>query len=193
MPRAGLTTDRVIAEAEAVADEVGLPGLTLAAVAVRLGVRLPSLYKHIEGMDGLQRALSVRAKTELGDILARAAAGRSGRAALRVVAQAYRDWALEHPGRYAATVKAPAPEDAADLAASSAAVLVVLAVLSGYGLTDDAAIDATRAIRAALHGFVVLESSGGFALPVDIDRSFAAMVDALDVALSSWPKVPAGG
>jgi len=66
----------VLEEAERVADEVGLSQLTLACLAARLGVRQPSLYKHIDGMDGLQRGLAVRAKNELAAILARAAIGR---------------------------------------------------------------------------------------------------------------------
>ncbi len=58
MPRAGLTTLRVVQEAEEVADEVGLANLTLAAIAPRLGVRIPSLYKHVGGMDDLQRLVA---------------------------------------------------------------------------------------------------------------------------------------
>jgi AcrR family transcriptional regulator len=46
MPRVGLTHERVVAEAAVVADEVGLESLTLAAVAKRVGVAIPSLYKH---------------------------------------------------------------------------------------------------------------------------------------------------
>ena len=49
VPRAGLTEARVVDEAERIADEVGLARLTLAAIADRLGVRQPSLYKHIDG------------------------------------------------------------------------------------------------------------------------------------------------
>ena len=54
MPRAGLNGDRVVDEAERIADEVGLANLTLAALAERLGVRQPSLYKHIDGLAGLR-------------------------------------------------------------------------------------------------------------------------------------------
>ena len=62
MPRAGLTEARVVAEAELLADDVGLSKLTLAALADRLGVRQPSLYKHVAGMEGLQRSIALRAK-----------------------------------------------------------------------------------------------------------------------------------
>src|SRR5919201_55869 len=58
MPRAGLTPQRVVEEAGAVADATGLDRLTLAAVADRFGVAIPSLYKHVRGLDGLRRALA---------------------------------------------------------------------------------------------------------------------------------------
>jgi AcrR family transcriptional regulator len=181
--RAGLSEDRVVIEAERIADEVGLSRLTLAALADSLGVRQPSLYKHIDGMDALQRSIAVRAKTELGDVLGRAAVGKSGDDAIRALATAYRRWALEHPGRYSATVRAPEPGDTDDEAASAAVIGIVFDVLAGYDLHGDDAVDATRALRSTLHGFIALESSRGFGLPVDIDRSFERLVDGLIVAL----------
>jgi len=168
------------------ADELGLAQLTLAALAARLGVRQPSLYKHVDGMAGLQRGIAVRAKSELADVLARAAVGREREAAVARVARAYRQWGLEHPGRYAAAQRAPIAGDQEDQAASAAAVQVVLAILAGYELHDDDAIDAARALRSALHGFVTLEAGGGFGLPVDVDRSFERLIAALTTALAQW-------
>jgi AcrR family transcriptional regulator len=184
--RAGLTEILVIEEAERLADEVGLSRMTLAALAARLGVRQPSLYKHIDGMDGLVRSISIRAKTDLAYVLARAAVGRERADALTSVAGAYRKWALEHPGRYAAAQSAPASGDTEDQAASLAIVGVATDILAGYKLSDDDAIDATRALRSALHGFITLESSGGFGLPVDVDRSFQRLVSGIARAFSSW-------
>lgn len=186
MPRAGLSQVRVVAEAEVVADEVGLANLTLASVAGRLGVRMPSLYKHINGLDGLHRDLAVRAKGELTDVLRRAAVGRAGTDALQAMAAAYRRWAKAHPGRYAATLRAPAADDADDVAASDAAAGVVFDVLGGFGLSGDDAVDATRALRAALHGFVSLEQAGGFARPYDTDHSFDRMVVGVAAMLRAW-------
>ncbi len=183
MPRAGLSTELVVAEAERLADQVGLSRLTLAALADSLGVRQPSLYKHVRGMDDVQRSIAVRAKAGLAEVLGRAAVGRARAEAVRALCRAYRQWALTHPGRYEATVRAPTPGDVMDQEASAAAVTVVLDVLSGYRLTGDDAIDATRMLRSALHGFVTIEAGGGFGLPVDVDRSFEVMVEALVAAL----------
>jgi AcrR family transcriptional regulator len=191
--RAGLTPDRVIAEAERLADQVGLDALTLAALADTLGVRQPSLYKHVDGLSALKRAISVRAKAELADTLTRAAVGKSRAGAVRSVAEAFRAWAHAHPGRYEASVTAPDPNDAEDAAASAAVVTVVLDVLAGYGLDGPDAIDATRALRSALHGFVSLEAAGGFGLPRSLDHSYARLVEGFITSLEhEWVAGRAG-
>jgi AcrR family transcriptional regulator len=183
MPRAGLTESRVVEEGERMADEVGLERLTLAALALRLGVRQPSLYKHIDGLDGLHRSLAVRAKNELAYVLARAAVGRERGDAITSIARAYRAWALVHRGRYAAAQHPPAPGDADDETASQAVLQVITDALAGYDLHDDDAIHATRALRATLHGFVTLEIAGDFRLAVDIDGSFERLIKGLVAAL----------
>ncbi len=173
------------------ADEVGLDQLTLAALAVRVGVRQPSLYKHIDSMAGLRRGISVRGKVELGAVLTRSAVGRAGADAIRAMSHDYRAWARLHPGRYQAAQLAPAAGDEEDQAASLAAVQVIAEVLSAYELEGDDAIDAIRAFRSALHGFVALESGGGFGLDVDIDRSFERLVEGIIVALANWTDLTA--
>lgn len=186
MPRAGLTTRRVVEEAEDVADEVGLANLTLAAIAPRLGVRMPSLYKHIAGMDDLQRLVAIHATQDMSVLFARAAAGKAGAEALSALANSARAWAKKHPGRYAATVRAPDKDDAEHAAASEEVLQILLAALASYQLTGDDAIDAARAFRATMHGFISLEQAGGFGLLVDVDRSFNRTIAALAEMFSRW-------
>lgn len=186
MPRAGLSPERVVTEAADVADELGYAELTLAAVATRFGVRLPSLYKHVDGLEGLRRGVTLLALRELGSELGRAAIGKSASEALHALADAYRAYARRHPGRYAATLRAPDPGDAQHQAAADAILDVVFAVLAGYGLTGANLVDATRALRSTLHGFASLEAAGGFGMPQDVDRSFRLLVGGLDAALASW-------
>lgn len=199
MPRAGLTATAVIAEAARLADEVGWEHVTLAALAGRLGVRVPSLYKHVDGLDAVRRGVTILALDELGAALAvaltaaRPGGGTAGGSAgggeadataspvvrLDALARAYRAFATTHPGRYAATVRAAPPGDAEHAAASDAVVATVFGVLGEIGLAGDDAVDAARALRSALHGFVVLEAAGGFGLPRDVDRSFERMITLL--------------
>ena len=193
VPRAGLNTDRVVAEAAELADEVGLDQLTLAALATRLGVRQPSLYKHVASVDALQRLISMRGKAELAEVLGRAAIGRARDDALVAMAHAWRGWALEHPGRYQAAERGAAPGDAEHEEVSRRTIKVLEAVLDGYDLDGKDAVDAIRAYRSALHGFVSLEANYGFAFPESVDRSFDRLVHALVRALSSWRDVSEPG
>jgi AcrR family transcriptional regulator len=176
----------VVAEAAAVADEVGWERLSLAAVAGRLGVRLPSLYKHIASLEALRTEVRVLGLQELGEAMTAAAVGRSGSDALVAVADAYRGYVLEHPGRYAATLAAPLGDHPAHVQAAAAVLRVVEAILDGYGLAADDTVDAVRSLRALLHGFVSLEAAGGFRMPVDVDRSFRRLVAGFDATLQSW-------
>lgn len=167
-------------------DEVGLDQLSLTALAQRLGVRQPSLYKHIDSMAGLRRSIAIQAKVQLGEVLARAAVGRSGADAIIAMSAVYRDWALKYPARYQASMIMPGPEDEEQNAVALAAVSVIADVLTAYELEGDDAIDAIRAFRSTLHGFITLESQGAFALAADTQRSFDRMVRGFVVALTHW-------
>ncbi len=182
MPRAGLTRDRVIEHAAAVADEVGVDNLTLAAVAQRCGVSLPGLYKHIEGLDAVKRDIALIAVRELTATLAAATAGVAGRDALTELARAYRSYARSHPGHYGAILRAPPAGDSEYADAGAAAVSVIASALKGYQLEGSELIHAIRMLRAAFHGMVSLEGAGGFGLPESVDQTYAHLIDALDTA-----------
>ncbi len=192
MPRAGVTHDRVVAEAAAVADEVGLERLTLARIAQRFGVTVPSLYKHVGGLDALKRDLALLGLSELTAALSSAAVGRARTDALHAIATAYRDYATAHPGRAAAAVNAPASDDAEHLAASQAAYGVLVAVLDGYDISATDQIDAVRALRTVMHGFIALEAAGGFGLPASVDATYTRLIDALDATFAAWAKQTSG-
>jgi hypothetical protein len=152
-------------------------------------VRQPSLYKHVASLDSLQQLIAKRGKAEIADVLSRAAIGLARDDALVAMAHAWRAWALDHPGRYQIAQRAPAPGDTDHQAVADRAVQVIAAVMAGYGLDGDDAIDAIRAFRSALHGFVSLEANGGFGMPFSVDRSFDRLVHALAAAMSSWSAV----
>ena len=188
MVRAGLSTDAVVECAAQLLDERTDDGLNLAVVAERLGVRIPSLYKHIDGMPGIRRGIMIRAKSSLARALGQAAIGRSRDDAVTRMAFAYRHWALNHPGQYPMTMKAPLTCDDEDVAASTSIAEVIFNVLAGYDLHGDDAIDATRFLRSAIHGFIALETTGGFELPVDIERSYRRLVESVVTALATWSR-----
>ncbi len=184
MPRRGLDSRQVIDAAASIADRDGLEAVTLARLAHSLGVRPPSLYHHVAGHDAVLRAIALRGLGELTACLQAAALGRAGPEALAATAVAYREYARAHPGRYAALQRGPAPGDSEHEEAALAAVQVLSAVLRGWRLEGEEMLHAVRVIRSALHGFVSLEAGGGFALPLDRDRSFERLIETLAAGLS---------
>jgi AcrR family transcriptional regulator len=179
----GIDRGQVVAVAAELADAHGLEKLTLAQVAARLGVRLPSLYNHVDGLPGLQRELALLAGRQILKRISRAAIGKASDAAVIAVGQAYRRYVLEHPGRYAAIVRAPAPDDAELQQVGQAIIDVVLSVLEPYGLDEEAAIHAVRGLRSIAHGFATLELVGGFGMALDRDESFLRLLRAYTAGL----------
>jgi AcrR family transcriptional regulator len=174
----GLTRERVLTVAAELADKHGLDQLALAHVAAQLGVRLPSLYNHVNGLPGLRRELALLGVRESLATVSRAAIGKAGDEAVMAVMQAYRRFVLARPGLYAATVQAPAPADTELQQASQPFLDVIVAVLAPYGLDEQSAIHAVRGLRAIVHGFATLELAGGFGLPLDRNESFDRLVQA---------------
>jgi AcrR family transcriptional regulator len=171
----------VIAAAAVVADAHGFGRLTMNLVAERLGVRTPSLYKHVDSLADLHQGLAVLALTEFADALRDATQGYAGRDALAAAARAMRSYVTGHPGRYAATVGAAAGPE---LDAAAARVIESLAaVLRGYGIDPAEQTHALRTLRSALHGFATLQAAHGFQWDADTDQSFEWLIDFLDRGL----------
>jgi AcrR family transcriptional regulator len=166
----------VVDQAVLLVDADGLQDLALNRVAQELGVQASALYNHVEGLDGLREAVSLRSTENLADALRDAAVGRAGAHAVRAVATAYRAFATAHPGQYASTVIPPAGTE--QNPESQTLILDVLArILETYEVTGDAAVHLARVVRSAIHGFVTLEASNAFTRPQDTDDSFDALLD----------------
>ncbi len=185
MPRAGLDAEAVVVAAAELADVDGLESVSLTALAHRLGVRAPSLYAHVEGLADLRRRLAVRGTRQLTADVVAATSGRARLDALRGIAQAYRAFALAHPGSYAAIQRAPDEESGEHAAVARELVQAIVAALAGYGLSGEDAIHAVRVVRAALHGFVSLEQLGGFRMPISLDETYDRLVAMLDRSLAN--------
>lgn len=184
MPRAGLDREKVTVVAAAILDQEGTESLSLARVAAELGVKSPSLYNHVDGLDGLIRSIALGGVEDLAEVCRAAAMGRTGPDALRSVLHAHRNYAVEHPGVYPLTQVAR-PDDE-EIASASANVLEpVLAVLASFGIEGDDLIHTARAARSAVHGFCLLEATGGFGLEQDPDESFERLIELISDGLTA--------
>jgi AcrR family transcriptional regulator len=182
--KAGLTLDAVVDAAQTVADENGLDSLTLVAVADRLGIKPPSLYNHVGGLEGLRRELAIRGARRTAELIGSLRSGQGDEQAVRAIAQAYRRFALDHPGLYEATVEISSLIDDAEVwPEMQAAIEDLEAVLDDMGIPPPRRVGAIRSIRSTIHGFVTLERTGGFGLPEDSDESFVTVLDLLIAGL----------
>jgi len=181
--RAGLDEAAVLRAAADLVDAEGWDTLSLTRLAEVLGVRAPSLYNHVAGLEGVRRGLAVMGVRELRDRMARAAIGRSGAEALFAIAEAYRRFAKERPGLYAAGLRAPGPDEAALAEVAADTLAIIRAVLAPYALQGAAEVHAMRAFRSLVHGFVSLELAGGFGMPVDLEESYRTLVRLLVAGL----------
>jgi AcrR family transcriptional regulator len=186
--RAGVSVERLVVAAAELADEVGFEEVTLSALARRFGVKDASLYAHVRGLRELRTRLALFAGGEMIDEIADAVAGRAGREALAAFAGAYRDYALRHPGRYAAMQVRIDPDVVPDSPAMRRTAEITYGMLRAYGLAEPDLTDAVRLLRATFHGYCALEAAGGFADPRDVRASWDKAVDALHVALENWPR-----
>ncbi|MCH5670258.1 TetR/AcrR family transcriptional regulator [Streptomyces gilvus] len=188
MARAGLTPERITAAAVDLADEVGFENVTLSALARHFGVKDASLYSHVRNLQDLRTRMAFLAGGELIDRIAAAVAGRAGKDALAAFAGAYREFALERPGRYAATQIRIDQSLVADSPALRRTAEITYGMLRAYGLEEPDLTDAVRLLRSTFHGYCALEATGGFGAPRDVQRSWDKAVDALHIALRHWPR-----
>jgi AcrR family transcriptional regulator len=186
MARAGLTTERLTRAAAELADEMGFEQVTVSALARRFGVKDASLYSHIRNARDLRVRVALLALAELADQAADALAGRAGKQALVAFANAYRDYATRHPGRYTAAQLQLDPETAATSAARRHSDMT-RAILRGYDLPETEHDHAVRLLHSTFHGYVTLERSGAFDHSGNVAASWTRILDVLDATLTNWP------
>ena len=130
------------------------------AVAARVGVRAPSLYKRVRDREALLTAVATASIDALTARLEDAGDD------LNALAHAYRDFAHDHPEGFRIMFTTAAPHDA--LERSAAPLIRAAAALVG----EDDALDAARLVTAWATGFLQMELSGAFRLGGDVDRAF---------------------
>jgi AcrR family transcriptional regulator len=186
MPKSRLTPASVTEAGAALVDEIGFASLSMGLLAERLGVRTPSLYKHVSSQADLAHRIAVLAMTEVSEAIRDAIGGRAGRDALAAGARAMRMYVREHPGRYAAGNAArPVGPDDPLIPADARVVASWAAMLRGYRLDSSQEIHALRMLRSILHGFATLEAADGFQIDTDVDDSFTWMIDFIDHGLQA--------
>ena len=176
----------IIEAARDLVEQGGADAVTMNAVAARVGIQAPSLYKRLKGRMEL---LSLAAEATVDDLAIRLAIARreagegDARTALLSLARALRAFAHERPGGYG-LVFGPLPATARPrldaLRRAGAPVLDVTRELAG----EEHALDAARTVTAWANGFILMELAGAFQLGGDVDAAFEWGVERIADAVS---------
>ncbi|HET9611583.1 MAG TPA: TetR-like C-terminal domain-containing protein [Acidimicrobiales bacterium] len=158
---------RVVAAARSVVERDGLAALTMQSVAAEMGIRAPSLYKHVAGRHAIEVELVADALGEAGAAL-HAALDEAAPppAAIAALLDAYRRHALANPDMYRLATTGPLPRRELPAGLEDWAGAPFLAV------TGDAHL--ARALWSFAHGMVILELDGRFPEASDLDATWAA-------------------
>jgi len=158
MARSRLDREAVASAAAEIVDRDGWAYLTMTGLAVKLGVRAPSLYSHVAGVEELLAIVQARALRDLGKELQRAAMGASGPVGVRALAVALREFAANHPGRYELAMTQPIDRPEMVIA-SQAAGEALGAVVRSFGVPE-LTIELSFSCLSVLHGVLALERAG---------------------------------
>jgi len=173
----------IVATARDLLDEHGAEALTMRRLAERLGMRAPSLYKHLPDKAALEVAVVATGLEDLAVALEEALAAAAE--PLATLAAAYRAFALAHPHLYLLMTNRPLPREHLPAGVEDRAAAPVLRA------TGDRA--RARAFWAFAHGMVVLELAGRFPPDADLDTAWQAGVAAFRTAAPTGTVAPTDG
>lgn len=152
--------DEITSAARQLLEEEGEQALTMRNLADRLGIKAPSIYKHVRDRREIETLLAAEALTELGQRL-------EAESDLPAMGRAYREWALANPALYrVATTRPLNRADLPDGLEDSAALPLIEAVGGDRARA--------RAIWAMAHGMTLLELDGRFPEDADLEAAWQA-------------------
>ncbi|NUR26305.1 MAG: TetR/AcrR family transcriptional regulator [Catenulispora sp.] len=164
----GTLTERqrqIAVAARGLLDAEGPDGLTMRRVADVLGIKAPSLYKHVPDKTALELLVIADGFTEIAEALERATTDTAD--PLPALAKAYRDYAVAHPHLYRLMNYRPLRRDMLPEGLDERAAMPLL---KAVGRNSDRA----RALWAFAHGMVSLEIDGRFPPGADLPAAWEA-------------------
>lgn len=167
-PARSARADDIVAAARVVLEREGPAGLTMHAVADALGIKAPSLYKHVAGKPAIEVALITAVLVEMGSALHTAvvqATAEGEHRPVEALLRAYRREALAHPNLYRLATAGRLPREQLPPG------LEDWAGEPFFLVTGDPY--RAQALWSFAHGMVILELDGRFPDDSDLDVTWA--------------------
>lgn len=179
MPRIKIDKDTIIIEAAHMANETGIENLSLKTLAARLGVKSPSLYNHVDGLDDLKRQVMLYGWKEMEDRMIQAVIGVTGYDAVRAMCHAFHKYATENQGVFSAMLWFNQFEDEQTLETASRMTSIFFKITDSLNISQENCCHLVRMFRGFLEGFALLENHRAFGNAQPIEESFHLAVDIL--------------
>jgi AcrR family transcriptional regulator len=161
----------IVACARALLESEGAGALSMRRIAEGLGIRAPSLYKHVPDKAALEAALISDGFAEMADVFGAVAAGAPPGDGLPALGRAYRAFARDHTHLYRLMTSGALDRHRLAPGVEERAGAPLVAAVGGD-------VDRARAAWAFAHGMAILEADGRFPPGADLDAAWRRGIDA---------------
>ena len=179
MTRVGLDQITVITRAAQLVNQMGMEQVTLKMLAESLGVKSPSLYNHIEGLDDLKKQLMLYGWSQAEEQILHSVIGLSGYDAVKAMCFAFYDYALKNPGVFDVMLWYNKFQDDETEQATSGLLTVIFKITKSLNIPDTYCFHLIRTFRGFLEGFFLLVNHGSFGHSLPMADSFGLSVSIL--------------
>jgi AcrR family transcriptional regulator len=160
---------QIVAAARELIEEEGLDALSMRQLAARVGIRAPSIYRHLPDKAALEAAVISATFEEQAAMFEAALDGAAD--PLAALAGAYREFARRHPQLYRLMTERRLDREPLRPGVEERAARPVLQAVGG-----DPAL--ARAVWAFAHGMTILELNDRFPADADLDLAWRRGLDA---------------
>jgi len=172
----------IVAAARELVEGEGCEALTMRRLADSLGIRAPSLYKHLPDKQALENALISSTFEEQAELFEKATVDTDD--PIRALGTAYRNFARRHPHLYRLMTERPLDREHLTPDTEERAARPVVAAMGGDR-------DLARAVWAFAHGMTILELNQRFPPGADLDAAWNRGLDAFSASRRAL--APPGG
>lgn len=179
MARIGIDKNLIISRAAQMANEVGIENITLKMLADDLGIKSPSLYNHIAGLEDLKRQLMIYGWKQMEERILQSAIGIAGYEAIKAGCYAFYEYAIENPGVFNAMLWYNKFQSTENMEATSGLFTILVKITSSLNISEENCNHIIRTLRGFLEGFSLLVNNGAFGNPISIADSFEISLNVL--------------
>ena len=177
MARNGLDINMIISRGAQLVNEVGLENITLKMIAEDLGVKTPSFYNHITGLEELKIQLMLYGWKQMEQRIMQSVIGVSGYDAIRAGCYAFYEYAIENPGLFNVMLWYNKFQNRETMEATSGLFSILFKITSSLNISEENCNHIIRTLRGFLEGFSLLVNNEAFGNPISIAESFALSIN----------------